>query len=603
MSLPLLRKEAREHGPVLAATGVIGVAALFAILGVAEDAGGRFVGLARFLLTLGPLVALVLANRLLVREYTGRTQFFLETLPIGRARVFATKWLLGCVLMLLMAGFAWGVALRSARRVEVLASADAFGALWCAAAFCVAVWSFAALAGMLGRYRYLAWGGVALAALLAVNIAGIPFFGLPVIRLLGQDVQMATALPETSAFVYALVFAVLCAAGAAALALVGSGAMASTLAQRMTARERAFALVALIAVATISSTLEPKPVQPPFEITRGERFEGRWTRVGVLPSGTLDAASARSLARALADDSDALIDALDLPIHPPVFVLAQQGLDRHVMQRAALNAADGIVLKIAPNAPTENVRMLVAHSLVADATLGRAMKDDRHVLLDGLATYWPLRDDEAARERWWLRAAAIAEPQPADHLTAWAETSERLGECESLALAFSVFDTLEQRLGRDVTLESMKEIFVEPNDDVRVLLERQPATTLAAAGVDFGWLASAASAARERARERHAAELARRPVLAAAVDWRNTAGRGIEIETTLSGAPRYAAYYRTLSPWTTDAGDMPRLDVLDSRAVLPLSPSRNDRVLAVIEVDDEVLDCPVRVLAERLELQ
>ena len=116
MSLPLLRKEAREHGPVLAATAVIGLVALFTILGVAEDAGGRFVGLARFLLTLGPLIALVLANRLLVREYTGRTQFFLETLPIGRARVFATKWLLGCGLMLLTAWFAWAVALRSARR-------------------------------------------------------------------------------------------------------------------------------------------------------------------------------------------------------------------------------------------------------------------------------------------------------------------------------------------------------------------------------------------------------------------------------------------------------------------------------------------------------
>ena len=603
MSLPLLRKEAREHGPVLAATAVSGLVALFAIQGVAEDAGGRFVGLARFLLAIGPLIALVLANRLLVREYTGRTQFFLETLPIGRARVFATKWLLGCALMLLTTWFAWGVALQSVRRAEVLASADAFGVLECAAAFSVAIWSFAALAGMLGRYRYLAWGAVALAALLAVNVAGVPFFYLPVIRLLGQDVQMATALPETSAFVYALGFAALCAAGATALALVGSGPMASTLAQRMTARERAFALVALIAVGTISTTLQPKPVQPPFEITRGERFEGRWTRVGVLPSGTLDAGSAQSLARAIADDSDALIDALDLRVHPPVFVLAQQGLDRHVMQRAALDAADGIVLKVAPNAPTENVRMLVAHSLVADATLGRAMKDDRHVLLDGLATYWPLRDDAAARERWWLRAAAIAEPQPRDHLTAWAETSERLGECESLALAFSVFDTLTQRLGRPATLESMRELFIEPQDDVRVLLERRPAKSLAAAGVDFSWLAEAASAAREHARERHADELARRPMLAAAVDWRNTAGRGIEIETKLSGAARYAAYYRVLSPWTTDAGEMPRLDVLGASAVLPLSPSSNDRVLAVIEVDDEVLDCPVRVLAERLEFR
>jgi ABC-type transport system involved in multi-copper enzyme maturation permease subunit len=603
MSLALLRKEAREHGLVLGATVAIGVLALFTILGVAADAGGRFVGLARFLLTLGPLIALVLANRLLVREYTGRTQFFLETLPIGRARVFVTKWLLGCALMLLVTWFAWQMTLKSALRTEVLASDEALGALWSAAAFSLAIWAFAALAGMLGRYRYLAWAGVAVAALFAVNVGGIPFFYLPVIRLLGPDMQMAVALPETSAFVHAFVAAALCAAGAAALALVGSGAMASTLAQRMTARERAFALVALIAVGTLSSTLEPKPVQPPFAITRGERFAGRWTRVGVLPTGTLNAESARELARAIAEDSDALIEALDLGIQPPVFVLAQQGMDRHVMQRAALNAEDGIVLKVAPNAPTENVRMLVAHSLLSDATLGRAMKEDRHVLLDGLAAYWPLRDDEAGRERWWLRAAAIEEPLPADYLTAWAETSERLGECQSLALAFSVFDTLARRLGREPALASLKPLFVAPKDDVRVLLERRPVATLDAAGIDFASLANVAAGARQEARERHAAALSRRPVVDAAVDWRSSPGRGIEIETTVTGVARYAAYYSVLSPWTSDVGDMPGLDVLEPRAVLPLSPSHNDRVLTVIEIDDEVLDCPVRVLAERLELK
>ncbi len=603
MSLPLLRKEAREHGPVLAATFAIGALALFALLRIAEFSGGRFVGFARFLLTIGPLLALVLANRLLVREYTGRTQFFLETLPIGRARAFATKWLLGCGFMLLAAWLAWAATLRFVRRTEVLASADAVGALLCAATFCVTVWSFAALAGMLGRYRYIAWGAVAAAALLAVDTGGIQPFDLPVIRLLGQDVQMASAVPEVSAFVYALAIAAVCAAGAAALALAGSGAMASTLARRMTARERAFVLVALIAVGTIAYTLEPKPVQPPFQISGGEQFQNRWTRVGVLPTATFDAAAAQRLARTIAGDADALIEGLDLEIHPPVFVLPQQGLDRHVMQRAALRAADGIVLKVAPNAPTEKVRMLVLHSLLADATLQRGMKEDRHVLLDGLAAFWALRDDEQARERWWLRAAAVAEPLPIDHLTAWAQTSERFGECQALALAYSVFDALVRRLGLDGALQLMREILLTPPDDARVLLEQGPAATLAGAGVDWTWLATAATEARQDARERHADALARRPALTAAVDWRSSASQGIAIETTVSGAQRYAAYYRALSPWTADVGEMPRLDVLGASAVLPLSPSRNARVLAVIEVDDEILDCPVRVLAERLEFR
>jgi hypothetical protein len=595
VSVPLLRKEAREHGPVLAAAAVIAALALFAFLRVAQNGGGRFVGLASFMLTMGPLLALVLANRLLVREYTGRTQFFLETLPIGRARVFATKWLLGCGFMLVTAWLAWALTLRFVRRT------DAAGSLACAAAFAAAVWSFAALAGMLGRYRYIAWTAVVAAVLLAINVAGIPFYDLPVIRLLGQDVQMAYALPDPTDFAYALIVTVACTAGATTLALAGSGAMASTLSQRMTARERVFALVALIAVGTLSYTLQRKPVRPPFEIAQGERFQGRWTRVGVLPTEALDAPAAQRLARSIANDTDTLIDALDLDIHPPVFVLAQQGLDRHVMQRAALRVEDGIVLKVAPNAPVDHVRMLVLHSLLADATLGRGMKEDRHVLLDGLSTYWALRNDEAARERWWLRAAAVPDPLPPDHLTAWAQTSERFGECLSLAIAFSVFDAFAQRVGQDTALQSMKRVLITPPNDVRVLLERSPAAALATAGVDWDSLAAAAAAARGDARMRHAASLARRPALEASVEWRESVEVGAAIETTLSGGARYAAYYRVLGPWTADAGDMSRFDVLGSSAVLPLSPPRNARVLTAIEVDDEILDCPVRVLAKRLE--
>ena len=113
-------------------------------------------------------------------------------------------------------------------------------------------------------------------------------------------------------------------------------------------------------------------------------------------------------------------------------------------------------------------------------------------------------------------------------------------------------------------------MFAAPKDDVRVLLEPDPAATLAATGVDWDSLAAAAAAARERARERHAAALAQRPRLDASVDWRNNAGQGIVIETTVSGAARYAAYYGALSPWAADAGAMSRLDVLGSSAVLPL---------------------------------
>ena len=68
MSWPLLRKEAREHGPVLRATFAIGTFALFVWLHVAENLGGRFVGFAQFLLTIGPVRAVVGAKNKDVAE-------------------------------------------------------------------------------------------------------------------------------------------------------------------------------------------------------------------------------------------------------------------------------------------------------------------------------------------------------------------------------------------------------------------------------------------------------------------------------------------------------------------------------------------------------
>src|SRR5690606_23111720 len=122
------------------------------------------------------------------------------------------------------------------------------------------------------------------------------------------------------------------------------------------------------------------------------------------------------------------------------------------------------------------------------------------------------------------------------------------------------------RVGVDAAVDAMKEIFAEPANDVRVLFERRPSAVLAALGVDWPALAVAAAEARDAARSRHRQALAERPTYEASVAWRSTPDRGIEIETTVQGAARYAAYYSQLAPWTADVGEMPRFDVLGETA-------------------------------------
>lgn len=604
MSWALLRKELAEHGVVLAVTGLLTGLLLFAMLLQADrDLGGRFVGLIRFSFMFGWLIPLVLAHRLLVREYGGRTQLFLETLPIGRARAFATKWLLGCGLTLLAAGLGWLAALQSIRRSEVLPWQDAAGTGLAVGVFWFTAWCFASMAGMLGRYRYVVWAACALCYLVLTSVAGVPLREAPVIRLLGPDVQMARGVPDPAVFLTALAIAFASAAGAAVLALHGAGAMSSALARRMTARERVFVLVAFAAVLTVAAMLERKPEQPPFEITDGERVQGRYATVGVMPTVDVDAATARDLARILVEDSDELIDALALDTRPPIFILPQQGLDRTAMQRAAVSGAEGIVIRVAPNAPRDRVRSLVGHSVLVDATHARAIRDDRHVLLDGLTAHWALRDDDDARSLWQLRAAAAVPSVAAGDLTGWARTSEQLGECIALALSLSVYDVLVEQLGTARTLALMRDVFAAPHDDARALLERRPAAQLADAGLDWATLAELTRARHESLREQHAAAIASRLAVKADIAARRVAGRGVEIEVRIDGAERFAVHYARLRPWTRSVEDMPRLDVHGQRTVLPLSSARGDRVLVAVELDDPILDCPVRIAAERLEIQ
>lgn len=602
MSLPLLRKEVHEHGIIVAVTMIVGALALVALLIEADLQGGRFIALARYLMVMGTLTAVVLSNRLFVREYAGRTQLFLETLPLGRATIFTTKWLLGCGLMLLLTAIAWFANLWWIRKTEVLPWPNALGTLSNVMLFTLALWAFASMAGMLGRYRYIAWIAAFLLISALYSVAGITPADLPVFRLLGIDVQMALSTPDMRTVLHVLATTAVLTLAAAALALLGSGAMASALAQRMTARELVFVLASGLVLATIVTTLQPKPDPPPFALSGGELVRGEHSSASVMPTADLDSAAAKALATTLVRDLDTLIDALELQAKPAVFILPQQGLDRTVMQRAPLGDSAGIVLKIAPDAPLESVRSLVLHSFLGDATENRAFKEDRHVLLDGLAARWALRHDVAAQAQWWLRAASIGEPLGSDDLTRWSATSERLGECLSQAVAFSVVDSLAVRLGQERMLDLMRSLFSPPAGDVRVLFETEPETLLERAGVSWPELATYTEAARQSARENNRDLLAQRPHLIPQIAWTDSTERGVAIEASLQGADRYSVYYTLLYPWTADVGDMPRLDVRTERAVLPLSPPRGARVLAAIEVEDELLDCPIRVHAERLRL-
>jgi ABC-type transport system involved in multi-copper enzyme maturation permease subunit len=603
MSLAVVRKELREHGVVLALAGLLSLFTLLGLMRTAEAQGGRFQSLGMFELIIGTLLVLVLSNRLLAREYAARTQLFLEILPVSRVRVFATKWLLGAALFLGNTAFAWLLVLSSARRNEAIVTSAAFATLGCISLYALTLWSFAALAGMLGRYRYFAWILAVFGIVLGMSASDISMEQMPVLRLLGDDVLMArTELTAADLLIPAAVVAS-CIGVAATLALRGSGAIASLLAQRMTAREVSFIVISTVSILAVVGSLEPKPVKPKFALSGAKPVSAGHASVVVLPTRDFDANAAAALANIIVKDVDTLLAALGLQMTPSIAILPQQGLDADVMQRAALRASDGIVLKTASNAPQDALRALVLHSLLSDQTLGRGLKEDRHVLLDGLAAYWPVHADSSLRALWWLRAAAVPQAIDARQLSRWSQTAEQLGDCLSQAVAFAMLDVIAAELGRERLLQLMQRVFARPHDDVRALFEPAPEALLASAGLSWRLLAEKLEAARSLAKRPGAEQLQQRAKVAATVNWREDRKRGLTIEVNVRGVTPYRVLYGQLGPWTGDVGNLARLDVRSERAVLPISPPRGARVLTAVEAHDAVLGCPVRVLARRVTLR
>jgi hypothetical protein len=616
MSWALVQKELREHGPILLVSGLLSMMSLLGFVVMGEESGGRFSALRGFSMSIGLLNALIAANRLLVREYAGRTQLFLEVLPIGRTRVFVTKWLLGALWVQLLIAAAWASVLRYQRRSEVIATIDALNVLLAVSVFALTAWAFAAMAGMLGRHRYTVWVAMLFTLGVAVDAGNLSPEDIPVLNLLSDRVAMARGAAPMPDLLWAAGLALAFSIAAAALALIGSGAIASTLARRMTARERVFLLASVLVAGFVYSVVEGKRRKPAFEVADATYVQGRHARIGVMATEDVTGEQMLALCRLIAADVDAAIEALGLALYgpsgakiqPAIYVMPQQGLDKRLIERASLSGHDGIVLRAAPDVPAPVLRAEVLHQLIGDASLNRAAREDRHVLLDGYAERVALRDDVAGRELSWLRFASIDRPLDARGLVRWEETMEQLGQCAANALSFAVVDALEAELGAARSKVLLRSLFGRPHDDARVLLEAEPSEQLDRAGTSWGSIASRLEAQRKALRVQRATELAIIPERSARLEATRSPTRGVTVRAHVRGAVAYRVLYAPLGPWTVLPTPLARLDVRgahDAQTVsstVPVSLPRGSRLFTAVEVDDPTLQCPQRLLARRLVL-
>ncbi len=639
----LLGKEIRQHAAAGVALAVcLGGAYLLLLAGTMW--GVETVSVmqthATFLVFLS-FAGVVLGNRLVVGEYYGRTQLFVEALPLARWEMVALKYLLGLALLLLAAGLSLAVTAVAALSREAI-DARFLGIVGArSGAFVYFVWSFFFAMGFIGRFRIPVYAAAVLALVIVDQMTALELQRFGPIAMLDDLPFEREVLPARAAAVTVASGAGLTAL-AFVLALIHEGSVAETLARRMSQREKAVIGVLFVALILALTFLDERRDKEPYAFEDEEVVRSEALPLAVLYLLPERRGDAQALLGRLEDDLGALALTLDWRDPPAVRVAYGPSLDAGIYDRAELADNDGILVRAnfvpAAGFDPRDLSAHLAGLMLDEATRGRARFEPKAWLRDGFAIWWSLRGRQTGdapealevlcrdgsetllRALWATRDAPPAE----DALASWLRTRERHGEDLAAAVAASGLLVLEQARGRAAVLGVAREVLGRrPHEDLRELIYewRHPMAAVFEQATATAWSGFVAEWAAEL--ERLRAATACRRALAGVAEGTGTldvedgggAVRDIVFGFRFSRPPPAGTLVTLLHGRLTPFDD--ELERRDLRRIEKLWPAeareaewrlpgfygRGSRAFLALEVESAVLGCPLRLHAERRVLE
>jgi hypothetical protein len=618
---PLVRKELREHRGVLIAMWVLCALGLLTLLVASMRQGSPVVAWRGMLLFFGSLLALALANRFVVREYGGRTQLFLETLPMGRAQVITVKWLTSAACLLVPMALAFGVILLlAASKVELTPRFVLLLALR-GFVFLMFVHALTFFVGLTGRYRYVLWLALVVLGVIANAVWQAPPQQWPPLQLVSgampfqREVAPVQALWITGAITAGLVAATF------TLALGFQGSWVVALARRMSLREKIVVTAAFVSVAYVMILVEDRKPKPAFSVQDGVTSSTDLPRVMVARAEGVSREASLGLARQLATELQAAQEYLGINTLPLVAVLPDASIDSDLFLVADLPDSDGVVVRGAVGAQRfdeAGFRAFTLREVLDWHSRHRASRESRRWLLDGFSRWRIARDDVAQRELLTLRSVAALRALEsetgglAQALRHWLATREQLGDCLGDALAWRATEWLSVSLGEARHRELARALFGQrPTGDIRAFLSERPVDELLqSAGAP---VVEALADQLQQAIHAEGASLADRiaPMRQWSVKFEAVAMRGSIFElrhaVAFAGSelpPPYAVRYLRIGPWDGELAraSMERVDAT-APGVLPASFPRGERVFTAVEMYSPQLQCTLRLGARRWQVQ
>ncbi len=628
----LVAKELREHlWAGLALAMVLGGALL--LLLVSGLLARRSVSLLQsytfYLWVFVPLAGVVLGNRLVVHEYYGRTQLFLEALPVRRPELLAVKCALGLAALSAVALGALATFALFASQSEPIDARFLAILVTRSLGWVACLWSYLFAMGLLGKLRIPLYLTTGLAAGLLVGLTDVdlsrfgPFALIDFETLPGERTHF-----PVDALLEALAATGVCLGIALVLGLIHEGSVAEVLARPMSQREKALSGMVILGLIVGVAVLDERRHKAPLEFDEDDLVvasEEAPLEVLYLHEEAEDDADA--LLAVLEADVAALEELLGRPIDAVLRVALHEQLDGRTFEQAYLEENDGVLLRANFRRGAEwderGFRAFALARVLREATGERAGFEPQAWVLDGFARWWTERDEAREPEQdrallraaWATRAAPLAEAD----LVRWFRTRERLGLPVAEGLAASGLWALERRRGR-AAVEALaralygREVPEDASETLRTWRTPFPAVFEQAAGLPLTEHLAAWNAELEALRARPAVAdlLARVPEGSGAFEVRAGQGTIRHLEYALrfarppgAGTP-CALLHLELSPFDheLDPRALRRQEHLWAEGAAEAQHrltryGQGTRVFVALEVESEALGCPLRLAAER----
>ena len=594
---------------------------------------GFLVSEGSYLFTFIPLGAIVLGNRLVVKEYHSRTQLFIESLPISRIEMVLVKYFMGLAFLLFFAAFTLLIASVLSYRSDPVSGKFLSILLSRSAMYCYFVWSFLFAMGFTGRFR------IPIYILLA--------FSLIVIRMtseldLSREGPLALIMSDFSleryrypvkqlyqTFLFGSGWLVL----ALLISLIHEGSVAESLAKPMSQREKAVVGVIIIGFILSGTLLESKRVKEPYKFNSDAVVASETEPIEILYIYNNVKPDAIALKEHLENKISDLHNTLGLSKIPPVRIAFLDSLDRDKFETAMLRSNDGVLIranfKDIDTWCIEEFTSYLTRAILDNITHERTRFAPKQWLHDGFSCWWAhggFSMDSDLHKTLLLRSMFALKKQDLNPqvIRDWPVFRERFGEPIAEAVAYSGLAYLQSTRGSESVINLVKPVFSRhiPNDSRETIYEffhPMPVIFEEQTGEDWDNFISAWADWLENKAllPEFQAKLEAMPEVSSSVEILDKQGniRDIVYEFNFSHFPEsgYAGslLHKKLSPFDSviSSKDLLREEQIfrensnSQQKHLTGKYNSGERIFLALEYDSDILGVPIRIFSGRMNIK